>query len=80
MCPACKQATRELRYEMQHNKHIDLSPNSSISTDVNPGFYVYVWPLRARHSLGTAQVMCSVMQNLRHMSVRFTSNCYPLWQ
>ena len=45
----------------QHNKRFEQSPDSNVSIHSNPGFYVYVWPLRARLPLGTAQLKRSVM-------------------
>ena len=44
-----------------HNKRFEQSPDYTVSTIGNPGFYVYVWPLRARLPLGTAQLKRSVM-------------------
>ena len=44
----------------QHNKAFQQTPNSNISMCRNPAFYVFVWPLRARHSLGTAQLKAIV--------------------
>ena len=55
------QATRDRRGD-QHNKRFEQSPDSNISTIGNPGFYVFVWPLRARLSQGTAQLKHSVME------------------
>lgn len=49
----------------EHNKRFEQSPDSNISIHRNPGFYVYVWPLRARLPLGTAQLKRSVMQTMR---------------
>lgn len=46
---------------MQQNKRFEQSPDSDVSVHRNPVFHVYVWPLRARPLLDTAQVMCSVM-------------------
>jgi hypothetical protein len=45
----------------RHNKRFEQSPDSNVSIHQNPGFYVYVWPLRARLPLGTAQLKRSVM-------------------
>ena len=45
----------------QHNKRFEQSPDSNVSIHRNPGFYVYVWPLRARIPLDTAQLKRSVM-------------------
>jgi len=50
---------------MQHNKRFEQSPDSTISFQGNPAFYVYVWPLRARLPLGTAQLKRSVMLRVR---------------
>jgi hypothetical protein len=44
-----------------YNKRFEQSPDSYVCIHGNPGFCVYVWPLRARLSLGTAQLKRSVM-------------------
>ena len=46
---------------MQQNKRFEQSPDFNVSIHRNPGFHVYVWPLRARLPLGTAQLKRSVM-------------------
>jgi hypothetical protein len=46
---------------MQQNKRFEQSPDANISICGNPAFHVFVWPLRARLPLGTAQLKRSVM-------------------
>jgi hypothetical protein len=48
----------------RHNKRFEQSPDSYIGFHGTPGFCVYVWPLRAPLSLGTAQLKRSVMPAL----------------
>ncbi len=45
----------------QHNKRFEQSPDAAVSSYGNPVFCVFVWPLRARLPLGTAQLKRSVM-------------------
>ena len=47
---------------MQHNKRFEQTPDANIYNHGNPVFCVFVWPLRARPSLGTAQLKRSVIQ------------------
>jgi len=49
------------RREFLHNKRFEQTPDSNISIHGNPGFYVLVWPLRARFPQGTAQLKRSVI-------------------
>ena len=42
-------------------KRFEQSPDSTVSFQGNPAFYLFVWPLRARLPLGTAQLKRSVM-------------------
>ena len=36
-------------------KRFEQTPDSNVSVHRNPGFYVDLWPFRARLPLGTAQ-------------------------
>ncbi len=46
----------------EHNKRFEQSPDSNVSAQWNPGFYVYVWPLRAPRPPGTNLLNPIVMQ------------------